>query len=195
VPSPFETCLTLAPPEVLGRRLAPFTLGHAHLLEICRSPFVAGGAQVDASDLVLAVWICSFKTYADAKRAALAALAGRVPRNVRKWGKRVGAAFDAKAESEKLAKYLGDCTRPPRMVRRADAKGLATPAAATLAVLHRHYFHTPEAAAWDLPFLGALLDVMTFHHAQGWVEIVGDKQAAFIDAVAKMKTKKAGAPK
>jgi phosphoglucomutase len=32
--------------------------------------------------------------------------------------------------------------------------------------------------------LDALLDVMTFHHAQGWVDLISDKRADFIDRVA-----------
>jgi hypothetical protein len=189
VPSPFEICLTLAPPEVLGRRLAPFSLGHAHLLEISKSPFIAGSDRVDSADLILAVWICSFPHYGKAKAAALAALAGRVPRSVRRWGKEIGLAFSLKGEAAHLAYYIGQCTKPPRMARKDGAKSLSTPTAATLAVLHRHYFHTLEKDVWDLPFLDAMLDVITYHHAQGWVDVISDKQAEFIDAVKGKKAK------
>jgi hypothetical protein len=184
--APFELQLTLAPPEILGRRLAPFSLGHAHLLEIAGSPFVGAAATstAEAADLVLAAWLLTFPTYAAAKAAAVAALAGNIPSEVKRWGRRIGPVFDLAGESIKLATYIGKCTKPPRTAKRENAKPLATPAAATLAVLHRRYFSTPAAEAWDLPFLDALLDVMTFHHAQGWVDLISDKRADFIDRVA-----------
>jgi len=189
VPSPFETSLTLSPPEILGRRMAPFSLGHAHLLEIAHSPFIGASKKVDAADLILAAWICSFHAMEKARAAAAAALAGRIPKSVRTWGRKIGLDFNLNSEATRLAGYIAQCTKPPRMVRREGAKALATPTAATLAVLHRHYFHTPEKDAWNLPFLDALLDVVTYHHAQGWVEVISDKQADFIDAVAKERRK------
>lgn len=190
MPTPFELQLTLSPPRILGRRLCRFTLGHARLLEVAKSPFM-GGAKIDVADLILATWFLTFPKYSDASRAALASMAGRVPRHVSRWGKKIGLSFDLEAEAGRLAEYLAACTKPPRTARRDGGKRLATPTASTLAVLHRHYFHTDAASVWDLPFLDAMLDVVVFHHSQGWIDLVSDKQAAFIEKVAALNRKKA----
>lgn len=182
--SAFERQLTLTPPRVLGRRLHPFTLGHAHLLETAKSPFMGGGAgRVDAADLILAVWICAFPRYGNARKACVAALQGKVPRSVLRWGRKIGLAFNLEAEAEKLAQFVNDSTKPPPSLRRTDQKPVVTPAAATLAVLHRHYFGTGPDKVMDMPFLDALLDVIVWHHAQGKIELIDDKKAAFIEAV------------
>jgi len=183
VASPYETQLTLTPPRVLGRRLCAFTLGHAHLLEIAKSPFMGCGGGVDAADLILAVWICTFNDYTAARAAAVAALDGKIPRSVRRWGKRISLNFDLEAETTKLATYIVACTKSPRMTKAKESKALATPAAATLSVLHRHYFGTSAAAAFNVPFLDALLDVITYHHAKGWADLLSDSQADFIDQI------------
>lgn len=190
MPSPYELQLTLAPPIILGRRLAPFTLGHAHLLELSNSPFSGTGGKIDSSDMVLAAWILSFPTYKKAKSACLSAIAGKMPFGIRRWGKKIGITFDLEREATKLAEYIGKCTRPPRSARKAGAKSLSTPMAATLAVLHRRYFATTAETVWDVPFLDALLDVITWHHAQGWIDVISDKQADFIDFVKKQAEQK-----
>jgi len=186
VPSVYELQLTLEPPQVLGRRLRPLTLGHAHLLEIAGSPFILGG-QIDATAVILAAWLLTYRRHSKARRAALAALAGRPPWWVRRWGRRLAGKMDLQAEATALGTYISACTKPPRTAKSKDAKALATPTAATIAVLHRHYFHTPAAAVWDIPFLDAMIDVVTYHHARGWLDLIGDKQAAFIDRIAARK--------
>ncbi len=194
--SAFERQLTLVPPRILGRRLAPFTLGHAHLLETAKSPFMGGGGgKVDLADLVLAAWICGFPRYRKARAACVSAMRGSIPRNVRRWGRKVGLSFKLEEEVERMAAFVNDSTKPPPSMRRKDSKPLATPAAATLAVLHRHYFATPPAAVMDVPFLDALIDVLVWHHAQGKIELLDEKKVAFIEEVSRRKppqTKKAG---
>lgn len=48
-------------PRVLGLRMRPLSLGHVHLLDLIRSPYVRGGDPT-LSDLVLAAGICA-RTY------------------------------------------------------------------------------------------------------------------------------------
>ena len=155
------------------------------------------GGKVDSADLILAAWICGFPCYRKARRACVAALRGDIPRSVRRWGRKIGLAFKLEEQVERMARFVGDSTRPPPSMRRTDSKPLATPAAATLAVLHRHYFATPPDAVMDIPFLDALLDVLVWHHAQGKIELIDEKKAAFIENVGKRParqspTKKAG---
>lgn len=178
----------LVPPRVLGRRLHPFTLGHAHLLETAKSPFMGiGSGKVDSADLILAAWICSFPRYGKARAAAIAAMRGRVPRSVRRWGRKIGMEFDLKKEAERLAKWIYDSTKAPPTLKNTAAKALATPGAATLAVLHRHYFGTSADRICDVPFLDALLDVLVWHHAQGKIKIIDEAKAEWIEKVSNLK--------
>lgn len=54
------------PPIVLGVRLLPYTVGHALVLQRLRSPYVFGG-EIDARDLVEAVFVCSQNAVESAK--------------------------------------------------------------------------------------------------------------------------------
>ena len=192
MPSAYEKQLTLLPPRILGRQMNPFLLGHAHLLDIAESPFMRGG-KITSDDLILAAYILRYPDWSRARAAALAALRGRIPRWVRRWGRRaVRDGIDFDSEAAALAGYIEACTKPPRTAKRKDAKPLATPTAATIAVLHRHYFHTAPGDAWNLPFLDAMLDVLTYYHARGWLEIVSEKQADFIDSIVARKNADAG---
>ena len=191
--SAFERQLTVMPPWIFGRRLAVLRVGHVHLLELAKSPFVgaAHSNACDMQDVILVAYLLRFKTYAAAKRVCARILAGRIPRAIRRLGKRYGNGFDPQETANLLTQYMLEATTPPRSLRNPEAKPLATPPAWTLATLHMHYFGTSRSRAMEMPFLDSICDVFTLRGALSLMDLVGDDRAAFIDRVAALKAKQA----
>lgn len=54
----YKNSLLGTPPRVLGRRLQPFSLIHAQVLEAIESPLITPGGTPSLRDLCLAVWVC-----------------------------------------------------------------------------------------------------------------------------------------
>ena len=190
--SAFERQLTVMPPRIFGRRLAVMRVGHVHLLELAKSPFV-GAAESNAcgaDDVILFAYLLRFDTYVAAKRICARILSGHIPRGIGRLGKRYGASFDPQEISAQIAKYVLEATTPPRALHNPDAKRLATPPAWTLATLHMHYFGTTRAKVMEMPFLEAITDVYTLRGAMAEMDLVDDKRAATIDRVAAIKAKR-----
>ena len=190
--SAFERQLTVMPPRIFGRRLAVMRVGHVHLLELAKSPFVGASAsnEIDANDVILAAFLLRFKSYAAAKRVCVKILSGAIPRGIRRLGRRYGLGFDPQKTAETLTSYFLESTTPPRALHSPDAKRLATPPAWTLATLHMHYFGTTRAQAMEMPFLEAITDVFTLRGALAMMELVDEKRAATLDRVAAIKARR-----
>lgn len=190
--SAFERQLTVMPPRIFGRRLAVLRVGHVHLLELAKSPFVgaSGSSVCDMQDVILVAYLLRFRTYSAAKRVCGRILSGRIPRGIRILGKRYGAGFDPQETATALTSYILEATTPPRALHNPDSKRLATPPAWTLATLHMHYFGTSRAHAMEMPFLEAITDVFTLRGALAMMELVGEDRAAFLDRVAALKAKR-----
>jgi len=190
--SAFERQLTVSPPRIFGRRLAVLRVGHVHLLELAKSPFIgASNSNVcDMDDVILVAYLLRFRTYASAKRVCGRILSGRIPGGIRRLGRRYGAGLDIQKTAKVLTEYILESTTPPRALHNPEAKPLATPPAWTLATLHMHYFGTSRAKAMEMPFLEAITDVFTLRGALAMMDLVGEERAAFLDRVAAMKVKR-----
>ncbi len=149
----YQSTLLLQPPVLLGRRLCPFTLGHARLLQTYDSPFMGDG-PVTMDELLFAVWVCS---QPDFEKAAAALLDRSFERQVKAWGKKAGP-IDRGAAVLALQTYIrAYMARPPRWEDDKPAKPRA-PWPWLYANALRHYFHVTEAEAWNTPVNKSICD-------------------------------------
>lgn len=106
----YSAMVLAEPPTVLGRRLVPFSLGHAHILEAVGSPFLGnGGASL--SDLIVAALICSRPAFS-MERFTIT-LGPELEKECTAWGKKQrNADFDG--DARKFAEYVSAHTHAPR---------------------------------------------------------------------------------
>jgi hypothetical protein len=84
----FDRSLAVGRPVLMGRRMVPFSLGHARLLFAMRSPLVdAADRPSTIDDAIAAAYLCSMPWTA-AQRVILDP--NRVARDCRRWGRRCG---------------------------------------------------------------------------------------------------------
>ncbi len=152
---------------VCGRKLQPFTLGHARVLYLADSPFVVAGKDaVTADDLLLAVAVC---TYAEPPAAdSLRQLAAE--------GLRMAAA-DLKTEIEQFGEYLRYWTaRHPRWEDKPAAPTIPWPWSYA-SLLEAEYGYT-EAQAWKATCADAFWKGAAWSHRNGGAELMTLEQLA-----------------
>ena len=104
-----ESCFTRAlwatPPRILGKQLAPFSLGHAILLHSIGSPYLSR-REAGLPDLLTALFLCSLE-YAAAVDAVIHKQA-TIAKDAKRWGKAVTRKDFARADTD-LRQYVTDC--------------------------------------------------------------------------------------
>ena len=171
----------IAPPAVyvLGKRLEPLSLGHAHLLDLVESPFIRGGSP-GAGDLVLAVEICRVPWQESRRMLQLPGL----DRRIEKLGKalcrrRVGYEADDVSE---FVTYMTEAANGPGFwVKQQETKAGGSPwlqsIKTTLMRAGRTY-----AEAMDTPLREALWDFAAYWEQEGALDIQSDAERAMIEA-------------
>jgi hypothetical protein len=151
----YVQAFTGSPPEILHRRLIPFSVGHAYLLEAAGNGFAptANGGSID--DLVVAVQVCT-RSFRDAVRF----LQGVEFFDADAWAKEC-ADCSLEFEAEKFRAYTDAAlTIPPRWKKKEQGQcrapwplqilaGLAGEAAMTRATVD-DLMNTPLAEAFAL---------------------------------------------
>lgn len=95
---------------VMGRKLNPFSLGHAYLLMALGSPYICDNGKPALRDLITAAWICS----QDWDSARDQIVDGIPAEEIQAWGKTQGD-FALAAELAIFADYIGTYSQtPPR---------------------------------------------------------------------------------
>lgn len=144
--------LLVSPPVLCGRRLLPFSLGHAVILRSISSPYAYVNVGSALSDVLTAIQICSRTT--GQNRAAL--YGGKMPViSWVAWSMRWrGVKFDVVDASFRT--YLADFTRQAdRHPPKKRGRDLAAPVEFHLhRVLCEHYGYDP-VAAWDVSLIVA----------------------------------------
>lgn len=144
----------LVPPECLGLRLRPFSLGHVDLLTALENPVSVGSPdEMTKTDVAVAVWICAHD-YADGLALYQS---GRAAVELRKMGMKWGAdnrVFAAHRETlmDYLSAYL---MAPPRFDPEKESQPVIPWHLSVFAALQRDLKYTP-AELWNLPLPRAL---------------------------------------
>lgn len=166
---------------VLGHRLEPFTLGHAHLLDLVESPFLRGGSP-SLGDLVLAVELCRVPWEKAKELLQYPGLAKRVE----KIGKRIcrrQLGYEADDITEFVA-YLSEATNGPGFwVKNQDQpqRTTGTPwlqsLKGTLLRGGRTYAET-----MNTPLQEALWDFAAYWEQEGALEIQSEAERQILEA-------------
>lgn len=171
----------LAPPVLLGRRLLPFTLGHAELLTVFESPFMTGGT-VTHSELVFAVWICT-----RTRRAALDAIRGGTHADeVTAWGREV-VGYDLPAASALLQATIDRYCVAPARWSSGTKKPARVPWFRMTAATLRRFFHVSEDEAWNTPCGEAFCQVASISAMLGDNDLMTDRDVAVEEFSAQLK--------
>ena len=178
--NPFLRSLFVQPPEVLGRRLRPFSAYHAAALMLLDSPFMRGGKQdITPDDLVLAVFVCSCG-FRDGPSKLFPAPAVE---ELASWGHQ----FDFNAGLATFRQYLDDYLYLPSVWQpegEGKESGVPAPFHAVATVL-QHMNGLSEAEAWDLPFARLVGYKAAIAEAHGW-EVVSERQEALLREVERL---------
>lgn len=168
-------------PTILGKRLAPFSLGHAHILEAVNSPFLCGGA-FELSDLVMAVTICHKRAFGP-DRFALQ-LDEKLERECKRWGKQQANANFAE-EVERFRHYVRAHTNAPQRWNKGESV-MRIPW--TLALFHSItggiINEASELFAWNMPLPFAIAYNAAKMAATGDDSLKSDEE---INAAAKLR--------
>lgn len=168
-------------PTILGKRLAPFSLGHAHILEAVNSPFM-GNESVELSDLVLAVTICHKRAFGP-DRLALQ-LDEKLERECKRWGKQQANA-NFSEEVQRFRHYVRAHTNAPQRWNKGESV-MRIPW--TLALFHSitggHITEASEAFAWNMPLPFAIAYNAAKMAATGDDSLKSDEE---INAAAKLR--------
>ena len=163
-------------PVILGRRLLPFSLGHHFALRALGSPFVTGG-KIEASDTVLAVWVCSHSWQALCDKLRMHR--GDIEKECKTWGRRASKdGMDVAAASTALAGYIAAHTNAPKRWSKGDASGPRVPwelavfwklCSGDLSTSHRRDL-------WDMPVPEAIAYVSAASYAAGDDSLVSEEE-------------------
>lgn len=166
---------------VLGHRLEPFTLGHAHLLDLCESPFLRGGSPA-LGDLVLAVELCRV-TWTKAKEALqYPGLARRVEKLGKRYArKRLG--YEADEITEFIA-YLSEATNGPKFWVKSQGESTASGVSwlQSLKVTLMKAGRT-QAEAMNTPLAEALWDFAAYWEQEGALTIQSEGESELLELV------------
>ena len=179
------------PVTILGVRVRPFTLGHAHLLARMESPFIADGEDGEPQppaigDVVLGVEICQ-RDYAAACAFLEQDNAARIiEKTARKWLKRNRAEDDVSPISE-FIHYISHAAQGPRFW--VEQKQAAKSGADWLQSLKLGLLKTGRsvAEAMDTPLGEAMWDYAAYWESEGAVKLHTDSDDALLEAVKQAK--------
>jgi hypothetical protein len=172
------------PAAVLGIRLRPFTLGHAHLLARVGSPFLSGG-EPQLGDVVLGVEICS-REYGSAVSFLEQANAARViEKAARKWLRR-NMDEDLGPISE-FVHYVSAAAQGPRFW--VENKEASESGADWLQSIKLGLMRTGRttAEAMETPLGEAMWDYAAHWESEGALKMHTETDEGLIDAVNKAK--------
>jgi hypothetical protein len=166
---------------VLGHRLEPFTLGHAHLLDLVQSPFLRGGAPA-LGDLVLAVELCRISWEKARELLQYPGLAKRVE----KIGKRIcrrRLGYESDDFSEFVA-YLSEATNGPGFWVKSEENQKKTSGSPWLQSLKSTLLRGGRtyAETMNTPLREALWDFAAYWEQEGSLEIQSETEQAILEA-------------
>lgn len=160
-------------PVVLGKRLVPFSLGHAHILEAIGSPIMQGG-DVSLSDLVIAVVICHRPAFGPDRFTIV--LGDKLERECKRWGRQQASANFAD-ELDAFRDYIRSHTNAPRRWNKGES---AMRIPWTLALFHSitsgRINEASERFAWNMPLPFAIAYNAAKMAAAGDDSLVSDEE-------------------
>lgn len=166
---------------VLGHRLEPFTLGHAHLLDLCESPFLRGGSPA-LGDLVLAVELCRV-SYSKAMEALrYPGMAKRLAKLGKRYTRRqLGYEVD---ELTEFIAYLAEATNGPKfwVTNEGESKPSGVSWLQSLKVTLMKAGRT-QAEAMNTPLAEALWDFAAYWEQEGALQIQSEGESELLDMV------------
>lgn len=165
--------------RVFGRTLLPLTLGHLWALQLANSPFAASDrsgppTDIEPSDVLLAVWLCSIPFDDAAARICDAQIIEDWARWGVSWAEGAG---DFVAEAAVFQEYLAYYLRAPRRFRKTDggAPRMKTPwLLFIVSELLRHRQVQSRAEAWKMTCCEAFAHFASICEAQGDESLWGE---------------------
>lgn len=162
---------------VLGKPLAPLTLGHMRLLYAVDSPFVRGWASgadsCTVGDLALAALICSFNSWRDAFDAINSPGAQYA---AQKWGEKCTPSMCNKSSKTFLEYFDYYAAAPATTSESQDSEKRPeyVPFPYLCAAILKHYFHMSDADAWNTIVSDALAWNAARLHMEGHKCLLSD---------------------
>lgn len=183
----YSLALYPEPAVVLGRRLQPFCLGHALLLQRLGSPFAADEPRRGPmpADLLLAVIVCS-KPYPAAEQLVMSP---RLPRRLTRAGIRMWLCYSpARIQIEliRFGRYIEDAWRSPKVWIERSGAPRGAPPVATLKVTLMSGLGMSAIEALSMPIGAAIWDATTYSESMGGIRIRSASDEALIDAAKRM---------
>lgn len=178
----FQQAALPEPFKVLGKNLAPYTLGHDILLGVFESGFCRDiKAPPTYEDLIVSTWVCSHRSYG----AVLEQLEGRTIRmKLRLWGWRCGN-FDLAEAYIHFSNYINAHTQePPYWVEERGNNGgpLGMPFSQYLKVTMMREFGMKEHEALDTPYAQAHANYLTILESNGRIRFMSETDRRAFDA-------------
>jgi hypothetical protein len=186
----FQQAALPEPFKVLGKDLAPYTLGHDILLGLFESSFCRGVSLPQespfryallADDLPISVWVCSHAHYSDVYEKLQSP---EIRDELKKWGKSCGE-FDVPAACITFERYLKDNTQEPGYWVEDAGRGRggsSVPFSHYLKVVLMREFGLKEHEALDTPYAQALWNYLTILEGQGRIRFMSDDDSAALNA-------------
>lgn len=166
--------LELTPPEILGLRLRPLSLGHLRLLAAVQSPFLLPDAKRSCGDLALAVFIC-----ANDPLVVTAQEMAQREQTFAQWGE-LAAAQDFEAAAREFDQFVTDwCVEPEQWsAEGTKRKRPGTPWWQLVQVALVSRLGVSREEAWRMPVPEALRSYAALGELNGDVEVVSDEDRA-----------------
>ena len=179
------------PSEILGVRLLPFSLGHAHLLARMGSPFVTDGEDGEPQtpaigDVFLGVAICQRNYKGACLWLASDGAARSIEHLAKKWLKRNRAENDVSPISD-FIHYISHAAQGPRFW--VDQKQAAKSGADWLQSLKLGLLKTGRTVteAMDTPLGEAMWDYAAYWEGEGALKLHTESDDALLEAVKQAK--------
>lgn len=171
----YQKAFLAVPPEVLGRQLLPFSLGHSLLLDIFESPFSRGG-EITGEELIFAVWICT-RPFRDAldqlQRQTMV-------KECIRWGRKC-RKLDLNVAAQRFDDYVSESSVTPKRWEKPGAGGSAR-VPWQIAMFWNLCGSSVNEDLWDLP-LGRVITYNAARLAQmGDESLMSEEELAVVES-------------
>jgi len=167
--------MLLEPPKIFGRKLKPFSLGHAYILDVYESAYVGASMESSAKELIFALWVCGH-TYSD---AMVRLRSGRFKWEMFCYGRRFREKYFNEA-SVILSDYIDSYTTTPERWKKQNGSGSTLRVPWQMATVWRLCGGrlSPDTVewAWNLPVCDAMAFCAVAAASEGDKDLISEDE-------------------
>lgn len=175
---PYAQALIRFTPKIYGKRLRPLQIGHLAALECVGNPLAVGG-DVEAADVMQAVWLCAMPAH-----KALAAIDNARTQNRLLWFSSFNRSKDHAEAKEELLAYWGYYVTSPKRWKDGNAHELRAPVSWLLywRLAGKRMPAGKEARdLWNTPVNAACCWVAVSHATEGDESLISEDEAEVME--------------